>query len=176
MPSGSRRARPEDGGRMSLYDPLNIHLIVTYERVTIDRSAKVALRCFENPTPVYQEERKEILEWQRPYEQDEEEVMGKLLFTANNIHKVKRQLHEMWRKREKKLKEIIEIIEKRKKNRARHEEKVRRKGSTVAKAILPEQQQDGPEQWRFCKQWWCAGGDACVPTCLHKHIRIYKQR
>lgn len=42
--------------------------------------------------------RKEIFEWQESHQQAEE--MAKLLLT-NNIRKVEKQLHVMWKKREK---------------------------------------------------------------------------
>ncbi len=57
--------------------------------------------------------RKEILEWQQPYEQDEEEVLGKLIFTNNNIHKVKKNNHMKCGEKERKnLRKLQEMIKK----------------------------------------------------------------
>ena len=36
---------------------------------------------------------------------EQHEVIGKLLFTTRNINEIKQQIHNIWRKREKRLKE-----------------------------------------------------------------------
>ena len=56
------------------------------------------LRCKE-----YEEERKTIIELQRPYEEDENEVIGKFLFKEERIEEKKELLQKMWKKRESKI-------------------------------------------------------------------------
>ena len=59
------------------------------------------LRCKE-----YEEERKTIitmLELQRPYEEDENQVIGKFLFKEERIEEKKELLQKMWKKREIKI-------------------------------------------------------------------------
>ena len=56
------------------------------------------LRCKE-----YEEERKTMIELQRPYEEDENQVIGKFLFKEERIEDKKELLQKMWKKREIKI-------------------------------------------------------------------------
>ncbi len=56
--------------------------------------------------PVYNEERPKCRELQRPYIENEEEIMGNFLFISDNIEKVKKTIHSFRKIREKSLKEI----------------------------------------------------------------------
>ncbi len=57
--------------------------------------------------PEYQRERSENKKLQRPFEEDTEKIIGELLF-EENTEKSKETIYNMWKKREKKLKEIHE--------------------------------------------------------------------
>ena len=56
--------------------------------------------------PYLQEIRNKIEEFQRPYQENEEGIIGHFLFPKNNINKKKEILYEMWRKREIRLNTI----------------------------------------------------------------------
>ena len=49
--------------------------------------------------PGYKEVRKTVIELQRPYEENREEVIGKFLFIEKNIEKKKEVLYQMWKKK-----------------------------------------------------------------------------
>ena len=54
----------------------------------------------------YEEERKANSVLQQPYQEDEEEIIGQLLFNKENLEKSKILLETFWRKRTKKMKEL----------------------------------------------------------------------
>ena len=56
--------------------------------------------------PEYDEERTKLIELQRPYIEDNTEIVGRLLFEDRNIDKKKEMILQMWKKREKRIKEI----------------------------------------------------------------------
>ena len=55
--------------------------------------------------PAYNEIRSKIPEFQQPYIENENELIGKYLFTSKNIKKVKDNMYKFWKIRTKKLKE-----------------------------------------------------------------------
>ena len=65
------------------------------------------LKHFLLMCPGYERERKEVIELQQPYEENEVEVIGKFLFVEDNIEQKKEVLYRMWKRREEKIK--IEI-------------------------------------------------------------------
>ena len=58
--------------------------------------------------PEYKEERQKVLELQQPYEENEEQILGKFLFSEENIEEKKETLYQMWRRREKSIKRILQ--------------------------------------------------------------------
>ena len=56
--------------------------------------------------PYYREVRNKAIELQQPYIEDKEMLIGKFLFEKDNLFKKKKVLHEMWRSRERKIKEM----------------------------------------------------------------------
>ncbi|KAK4327080.1 hypothetical protein Pmani_002424 [Petrolisthes manimaculis] len=54
--------------------------------------------------PEYQEERREETLMQQPYIEDEDRILGELLFEEKNLKKTKEVFYKFWRKREKKMK------------------------------------------------------------------------
>ncbi|KAK4328188.1 hypothetical protein Pmani_001395 [Petrolisthes manimaculis] len=55
-------------------------------------------------TQKYQEERREETLMQQPYIEDEDRILGELLFEEKNLKKTKEVFYKFWRKREKKMK------------------------------------------------------------------------
>ncbi len=58
--------------------------------------------------PIYQEERKRHPGLQRPYQEDEDQVIGRILFENENtnIENTKETITKFWHKREKRRKEL----------------------------------------------------------------------
>ena len=56
--------------------------------------------------PAYNEDRGRLPALQRPYQQDEDFVIGKVLFGSSEIENIKTTLHKFWQTRERKIKEI----------------------------------------------------------------------
>jgi len=56
--------------------------------------------------PVYNEERRGIIELQRPYEENLESSLGRFLFEGKNMENKKELLYKMWKKRERKMKNL----------------------------------------------------------------------
>ena len=52
------------------------------------------------------EERKLITELQQPYQENRKKIIGNVLFKVEGIEKRKENIYRMWKKRDKKLKEI----------------------------------------------------------------------
>ena len=69
-------------------------------------SALEDLKHFILHCSAYEEERKANSVLQQPYQEDEEEIIGQLLFNKENLEKSKILLETFWRKRTKKMKEL----------------------------------------------------------------------
>ena len=54
----------------------------------------------------YEKERRQCPSLQQPYREDEESIIGELLFDNRNIEKSKEVLNSFWMKREEKVKNI----------------------------------------------------------------------
>ena len=54
----------------------------------------------------YKEERRKDPRMQQPYQEDEDELVGKILFNNNEIENTKLTLYEFWKLREEKRKSI----------------------------------------------------------------------
>ena len=64
------------------------------------------LQHFLQWCPAYGEVRKTEIRLQQPYEEEENSVIGRLLFAEENWERAKETIYRMWKIREKKLKEI----------------------------------------------------------------------
>ncbi len=64
------------------------------------------LQHFTLHCPAYQEERRRHPGLQRPYQEDEDQVIGRILFENANIENTKETVTKYWQEREKKRKEI----------------------------------------------------------------------
>ena len=47
-----------------------------------------------------------MIQLQRPYQENSEEIIGRFLFNKVNVEETKEILYRMWRKREQKIKEL----------------------------------------------------------------------
>ena len=54
----------------------------------------------------WNEERRKIIDLQQPYEEREEDIIGRFLFAEERLEEKKEFLHNIWKKRELKLKEL----------------------------------------------------------------------
>ncbi len=63
------------------------------------------LRHFLLHCPAYDEERSSIPALQRPYQQDEEDTIGRVIFENTERESIKTEIYKFWQKREKKRKE-----------------------------------------------------------------------
>ncbi len=95
-------------------------------------------------SPISGEERPKCRELQRLCIEDEEQIVGKLLFNRENIEKIKNTIYKFWKIREKRLQDLENEIEwkklkaqQRKHTHTHTQKKKKTTGSANTKAILP---------------------------------------
>ena len=119
-----REWRDKIGGQESVYENSEASLIMfrcrsntlnLADRKRFQNQPTTCVMCeweYENlahfllQCPAYREERRENLVLQQPYKENEDNIIGKLLFNGQYIEKNKKTIIKFWKIREKKIKSL----------------------------------------------------------------------